>query len=247
MTRRWLLAGGILALLGGAAALFVHYLLYTPDGLRFVLRQLSRLETVKIQVVGATGTLAGPLSADRIVVDHEAVHVDVRGVRCELRARHLLTGTVRLDGLAVDHVDVTLKERQPPPESETHFLPPGLGIAAPSFAVRDLSLTLKDGSRFALQRAYGSLRMNRWRILACLFSSLVFFGFPAAVWESVRAAPRSAPGVIDPPSITLSAPATAFLGEDITFQVTFDNNDPEDEVGYGPFVELQIPVTGADG
>ena len=52
---------------------------------------------------------------------------------------------------------------------------------------------------------------------------------------------------IDPPTITLGVPATATIGSTITFPVTFDNNDPDFETGYGPFIELQIPRTGADG
>jgi LPXTG-site transpeptidase (sortase) family protein len=55
------------------------------------------------------------------------------------------------------------------------------------------------------------------------------------------------PGAIDPPTVTIHLPAEAQIGADVAFTVTFDNNDPENEVGYGPFLELQIPRTGADG
>ncbi|MFN2298655.1 MAG: hypothetical protein ACK2UB_07395, partial [Anaerolineales bacterium] len=70
---------------------------------------------------------------------------------------------------------------------------------------------------------------------------------PAAAPETVRAEPRGVPGAIDPPTVTLGVPATAAIGSDVAFTVTFDNNDPEFEIGFGPFVELHIPVTGADG
>ena len=36
------------------------------------------------------------------------------------------------------------------------------------------------------------------------------------------------------------------LGENLTFAVRFDNASPTD-AGYGPFVDLYLPATGADG
>ncbi len=53
--------------------------------------------------------------------------------------------------------------------------------------------------------------------------------------------PLAAPGV----SVTLDMPNKVFLGEDFTFTVTFDNNGTDP--GYGPFIDLVFPVTGADG
>ena len=46
-------------------------------------------------MTGAKGTLAGPLSAERIVVDHEAAHIDVRGLSVVSRPRALLIGPRR--------------------------------------------------------------------------------------------------------------------------------------------------------
>mgnify|MGYP003503324488 CR=1 FL=1 len=69
--RRWILVillGGLVLGLG-AAALFVQRLLYTQEGLDLLLRQLARVETVKIEVTGAHGLLAGALSADKVVVE----------------------------------------------------------------------------------------------------------------------------------------------------------------------------------
>ncbi len=45
--------------------------------------------------------------------------------------------------------------------------------------------------------------------------------------------------------VGLTMPTDVFLGEDFTFQVSFDNNGADP--GYGPFVDLVFPVTGADG
>ena len=59
-------------------------------------------------------------------------------------------------------------------------------------------------------------------------------------------APLFAPGV--KPTATLNVPATAFIGEDVNFSVTFDNpGTTAADVGYGPFVDIILDSTGADG
>ncbi|HVN41482.1 MAG TPA: hypothetical protein VMT50_01775, partial [Steroidobacteraceae bacterium] len=161
--RKVLIAGLALLLLAGAAA-FLYRLFYTEDGLRFALRQLEHIETVKVRVTGASGTLAGPLSADRIVVDHRTVHVEVRGLQVRPRIAALLGGAIRLEGLSASSVTVALKAHEPEPESTPHFLPAGLRIVAPEFSLRELSLTLENGTRFGLDHAYGSLRLSRSRL-----------------------------------------------------------------------------------
>ncbi len=91
------------------------------------------------------------------------------------------------------------------------------------------------------------LRHTHSRILILSFLTAAGFASPAAVTGPARAAPRLTPGVIDPPTVTLGVPATAMLGSNVTFTAGFDNNDPENETGYGPFLEFIIPRTGADG
>lgn len=56
------------------------------------------------------------------------------------------------------------------------------------------------------------------------------------------------PAVADPvPSVTLSAdPGEPFIGQDVTLEIQFDNTDAV-ETGYGPFVDLVLPVNGMDG
>lgn len=47
------------------------------------------------------------------------------------------------------------------------------------------------------------------------------------------------------PTVTADVPAQATLGEDLTFSVTFDNTGSA--TGFGPFIDLLLPATGADG
>ncbi|MCA9258856.1 MAG: hypothetical protein KDA61_06635, partial [Planctomycetales bacterium] len=48
------------------------------------------------------------------------------------------------------------------------------------------------------------------------------------------------------PAVALSAPAQVMIGEDFQITATFDNADATDP-GFGPFVDLYIPVNGSDG
>ncbi len=48
------------------------------------------------------------------------------------------------------------------------------------------------------------------------------------------------------PGVSLSGPAEVFLGEPFQLTASFDNLDASD-AGYGPFLDLYIPVNGNDG
>ena len=108
----WSIALCAVVLLLGGGAVFVHRLLYTPEGLDLLLRQLAHLQTVHIEVSGTHGVLAGPLSADKVVVDHEAVHIEARHLGLQPQWRGALTGLVTVYGVSVGSIEVTLKKRE---------------------------------------------------------------------------------------------------------------------------------------
>jgi uncharacterized repeat protein (TIGR01451 family)/fimbrial isopeptide formation D2 family protein len=83
----------------------------------------------------------------------------------------------------------------------------------------------------------------RRRIVPLSFLIAFLFSLPAGGGIPAAAAPRFA----IPPSVSLDLPAEAMLGAQVSFTATFDNNDPSGDEGYGPFLELIIPRTGADG
>ena len=62
MRRRSLVSIGLLLALAGGVAVFLNWLLFTQQGLDFAIAQLERLPTLQIEVCGARGTLAGPLT-----------------------------------------------------------------------------------------------------------------------------------------------------------------------------------------
>ena len=161
--RRLLLALAAVALLAGPAW-FAHRVLYTTEGLRWVLGLVEDIEGVRIEVDGVDGVLAGPVSFRRVVVDHAAVRIVATGVRADPSAPALLAGRLSLDDAAIDSVEVTLKERTPPPPSETHFLPAWLTITADRAEVRRIGLRLVDGTRLSADRVTADARITRWRI-----------------------------------------------------------------------------------
>ncbi|NPA94483.1 MAG: DUF11 domain-containing protein, partial [Thermodesulfobacteria bacterium] len=48
------------------------------------------------------------------------------------------------------------------------------------------------------------------------------------------------------PSVGIIPPVTTLLGENTTIELTFDNTSTSD-IGYGPFIDVVLPVNGADG
>jgi len=61
----------------------------------------------------------------------------------------------------------------------------------------------------------------------------------------VSANPNSKPLFTPVPSVNVDIPASLLIGEDFSFTVSFDNTDA-DEVGYGPYVDIFLPQSGAD-
>ncbi len=79
-----------------------------------------------------------------------------------------------------------------------------------------------------------------------IISILALLPLAASPAQNATAAPAAGPLLAVPPLVSLQVPATAFIGENVTFTVTFDNPDPVDP-GYGPLIDLIIPTNGTDG
>jgi translocation and assembly module TamB len=152
-----------LALLGALAS-GAYRLLFTQAGLDFVLGQLDRLPSVRIEVTRPRGTLAGPLAAERVVVDHDAVHVEIDDLRVIANPATLLAGRLTLSSLEAAKVAVRLAERPEQPKSETRFLPRGLSIRARAVRIDDVEVVLQGGQRIVAHEARASLTLTRWRL-----------------------------------------------------------------------------------
>ena len=170
MKRRHLVIAASLALLLAVPTVLLHRLLYTREGLEYVLSMLQGLESVRIEVGGAEGSLAGPMSFRHVVVDHDAVRIEADGVRGVPSVARLLAGRLDLEQASIDRVEVTLRDRGPQPESELHFLPAWLSISAQDATVRQVGVRLKDGTRLQAAAVRGDVRVTRWRIDLSPFS-----------------------------------------------------------------------------
>jgi translocation and assembly module TamB len=170
MKRRHLVIAASLVLLLAVPAMLLHRLLYTHAGLEYLLAGLQGLESVRIEVDGAEGTLAGPLTFGHVVVDHDAVRIEADGLHGVLGVASLLAGRIDLEEASIDRVEVMLKDRGPRPEAEIHFLPAWLTISANDAAIRQVGVRLKDGTRLHAAAVRGDVRVTRWRIDAAPFS-----------------------------------------------------------------------------
>ncbi len=83
-------------------------------------------------------------------------------------------------------------------------------------------------------------RIAHWLASILLALTLVLATLP--VPSAVQAAPLAVT-----PSASLNVPATTMIGQAFDFTVLFDNLGTGSEVGYGPFVDLFLPVGGVDG
>jgi hypothetical protein len=84
-------------------------------------------------------------------------------------------------------------------------------------------------------------KSTRWLLVNLLV--LTAIGLPFARWGVAPAEAR--PLLAAAPSVSLSLPASPFIGNDISFDVAFDNVGSS--TGYGPFVDLVFPNNGIDG
>ena len=164
MRRRWIVLAVVLLVCVVLPLGAAHRLLHSDAGLRFALAQLVHVPAVRIEATGASGTLAGPLSVQRLVVDHDAVRIEVRGLHLDARLRSLLAGNVYLDQASAGAVEVVLKRREEQPPEPPHFLPRFLEIVAPGVTLAQVGLTLANGDRLAVASIRGALAMDRWRI-----------------------------------------------------------------------------------
>ena len=78
MRLRWVVLVVVLLVVVVLPLVVAQRVLTTEPGLRWALAQLAKLPTVRIEAQGASGTLAGPFTVERLVVDHEAVRIEAR-------------------------------------------------------------------------------------------------------------------------------------------------------------------------
>ena len=90
MRWRWIIPIAVLVLLVIVPVVAVYRVLNSQAGLELALAQFQRLQNIRIEATGATGTLAGPLRVQRLVIEHEAVRIEAFDLRLQARMRELI-------------------------------------------------------------------------------------------------------------------------------------------------------------
>jgi translocation and assembly module TamB len=165
MSRRFVIATGVLLVLALGAIVASHWLLFTEAGLAFVLKRIEHLSTVSIVAEGAQGTIASGLSAQKVTIDHEAIHIELERLSVTPDLARLLVQTAAIERLEVGRLDVTLKHRPPQPEKPPYFLPRFLTVLVGEFLAGPVRLTLENGQQFTVGKVRGSkLEITRYRL-----------------------------------------------------------------------------------
>jgi translocation and assembly module TamB len=161
--RRWplvLLAAFVallLALSAGGA-----WLLGTQAGLDRVLALVRHVGPVSIEAEGARGRLIGRLHIDRLVIDHERVHVVAEGIDVDPSVLGLPFLEIAIDTAKVASVDLQLKARTKPPDDlPPRFLPGPLRLAVERFDVGRFTLHTPGGTTTEIRAIGGTLAMSR--------------------------------------------------------------------------------------
>jgi translocation and assembly module TamB len=166
--RRWpwvALAAFVLLLVAIAAT--GAWLLGTQAGLDRVLAALRHVGPVSIEATGARGRLIGPLAIDRLVVDHERVHVVADGLRADLSLFSVPLLRVDLDYAEIASVDVQVKPRTKPPTHEPPvFLPGPLRLGVERVAIGRLAIHAPSGTTVEIRGLAANVEISRSTIVA---------------------------------------------------------------------------------
>ncbi|MGB8327084.1 MAG: translocation/assembly module TamB domain-containing protein [Steroidobacteraceae bacterium] len=149
---------GLTALAVVAPIAIAAWLAYTPAGLRFVVARIpTTIAGATIGIGHISGTLAGGVTLDSFVLEHERVSLRVEHVEGRVALLPLLWQTIAVSDARIGSAFVAVHRRTSPPTRWTpHFLPPLLAIRTDSLRIADATLVLPNGRRFDLENVSGS-------------------------------------------------------------------------------------------
>ena len=169
MTRRSKLALillGILLLLPLGAMWTLGY----SSGLvrALVARLPASIGTIEVlQISGVSGTIAGGLRIERVLIQHDVVRVEARDVRARVELLPLLWQTIEVRGLDVRKIDITALPRdKPPPDKPPRFLPGLLTIDTRDAKINEITIQPLTGAPVVLEAnvVTGTLRSKTLRV-----------------------------------------------------------------------------------
>jgi translocation and assembly module TamB len=147
--RRLLLVLGITLILTAllAPAVLVYSGLFTAGGLQFLVRHIpQKLGPVRLTIGAVSGTIADGLQVQRVVIEHDVVHLEFDGISGRIALAPLLLQTIRVTQGHMDSALIQVKRRSKPPVSgPPSFLPRWLIVSAEDAQVPKLVLTVYNG------------------------------------------------------------------------------------------------------
>lgn len=121
------------------------WLLTTRAGLERAIALADSLDALDLSVEGAEGSLAGPLSAERLRLRAGPATIEVLRFAADYRPAGLLFGRLRVASVSADSLSVALTPREPTtPPRRPRFLPRWLAIDLGAVTVAKAEL-LRDG------------------------------------------------------------------------------------------------------
>jgi translocation and assembly module TamB len=147
--RRVLLVLGIVLICTAllAPAILVYTGLFTTGGVQFLVRHIpQKLGPVRLTISGVSGTIADGLQVQRVVIEHDVVHLEFRGISGRIALAPLMLQTVRVTQGHIDSGLVQVKRRSKPPlPGPPSFLPRWLIVSTEDAQLGKLLLTVYNG------------------------------------------------------------------------------------------------------
>ena len=165
--RRWLLRtlaviGVVVVLLGGLA----YYLTATGPGFRQLVALIDRLPGIKLKGEEVSGTPAQGLTAGRLSIDLERLHVEIGGLRLRLRPLALLGARIDFAEASAASVVIDLHTQPKHPTTNTDFLPRGLRLSADAIGIGLLRVRSDGDALFTARDVRGAVRLNATELRA---------------------------------------------------------------------------------
>lgn len=146
----------------------LYYLGYTEGGLQLIAAALSgHVGPVNIQLRGVSGTLAGGLHVDQLVIDHRRAHIEIEDATARLAILPLAWQTIRAPEVHVRRLLVhALSVPDDGREHSPLFLPPLMRIDAERVDVQRFELIAANGVELDSSgvQATGAVYPDRIRI-----------------------------------------------------------------------------------
>jgi len=132
--------------------------LYTESGAQFIVRHLPRhLGPVTLEIDGFSGSVAYGLHVERVVVDHELVHLTFDDIDARVALAPLLLQSIRVLEGHVGHADVQVRRRQhPSTPGPPSFLPRWMLIRADDAQIGRADLEVYSGAHLEVRNLHGA-------------------------------------------------------------------------------------------